>query len=75
MLHHVASLVLAIDEHEPSKTPFYIGGGALALWAVFLGFVGLRSDDFPGTDGAARGVMGVSVIFVAIAIVTALITA
>jgi hypothetical protein len=75
MLHHVATLVLAIDEHEPSKTPFYIGGGVLALWAVFLGFVGLRSETFPATDGVARGVMGVSVLLVAIAIAMALITA
>jgi hypothetical protein len=75
MLHHVATLVLAIDEHEPSKTPFYIGGGVLALWAVFLGFVGLRSESFPATDGAARGVLGVSVLLVAIAIAMALITA
>jgi hypothetical protein len=75
MLHHVASLVLAIDEHEPSKTPFYIGGGALALWAVFLGFVGLRGDNFPGNETAARGVMAVSVLFVEGAIATDLITA
>jgi hypothetical protein len=75
MLHHVATLVMAIDEHEPSKTPFYLGGGVLALWAVVLGFIGLRSDSFPGTDGAARGVMGISVFLVAIAIAMALITA
>jgi hypothetical protein len=75
MLHHVATFLLAIDEHEPNKTPFYLGGGVLALWAVFLGFIGLRSDDFPGTDGAARAVMGVSAIFVVVAIATALITA
>jgi len=74
MLHHVATLVMAIDEHEPSKTPFYLGGGVLALWAVILGFIGLRSDSFPGTDGAARGVMGISVLLVAIAIAMALIT-
>ena len=75
MLHHVATLVMAVDEHEPSKTPFYLGGGVLALWAVVLGFIGLRSDSFPGTDGAARGVMGISVLLVAIAIAMALITA
>jgi hypothetical protein len=75
MLHHVATLVLAVDDHEPSKTPFYIGGSVLALWAVFLGFLGLRSESFPATDGAARGVMGVSVLLVAIAIAMALITA
>lgn len=74
MLHHIATVVLAVDDHEPSKTPFYIGGGILALWAVTLGFIGLRSETFPATRGAARGVMGISVLLVAIAVATALIT-
>jgi hypothetical protein len=74
MVHHFAALVFAIDHHEPNKLPFYIGGGALAVWAVFLGFIGLRGDTFPASNGAARGVMGVSVLMVAIAITTALIT-
>jgi hypothetical protein len=66
---------MAIDEHEPSKTPFYIGGGVLALWAVILGFIGLRGDNFPANDRTARGVMGISALLVAVAIATALITA
>jgi hypothetical protein len=74
MVHHIATLVLAVDEHEPSKTPFYIGGGVLALWAVILGFIGLRSDTFPANDRTARGVMGLSALLVAVAIATALIT-
>jgi hypothetical protein len=74
MLHHVATLVLAVDEHEPSKVPFYIGGSVLAVWAVFLGFIGLRGDTFPANESAARGVMGISVLLVAIAIAMALIT-
>ena len=48
MVHHIATLVLAVDDHEPSKTPFYIGGGVLALWAVLLGFIGLRIGHVPG---------------------------
>ena len=51
-----------------------LGGGALALWAVLLGFFGLRSDSFPDGDGAARAVMGTSVLLVAVAISMALIT-
>ena len=74
MVHHIATLVLAVDEHEPSKTPFYIGGGVLALWAVILGFIGLRSDTFPANDRAARGVMGISALLVVVAIAMALIT-
>jgi hypothetical protein len=74
MLHALATFVLAVDEHEPAKLPFYIGGGILALWAVVLGAFGLRGDDFPNGNGAARGVMGISVLLMAVAIATALIT-
>jgi hypothetical protein len=74
MLHHIATLVLAVDEHEPSKTPFYIAGSVLALWAVTLGFIGLRSETFPATQGAARGVMGISFLLVVVALAMALIT-
>src|SRR3954454_23116406 len=75
MLHHLAPIVLAVDEHEPSKTPFYIGGGVLAVWAVVLGVMGLRADTFPANERAARGVMGISVLLVAVAIAMALIPA
>jgi hypothetical protein len=74
MAHHLAALVFAVDDYEPSKVPFYIGGGVLALWAVFLGFVGLRAESFPENTMAARAVMGVSAVLVAFAIATALIT-
>jgi hypothetical protein len=74
MLHHLATLVLAVDEHEPNKVPFYIGGSVLAAWAVLIGFFGVRGDTFPANETAARGVMGVSVLLVAIAIAMALIT-
>jgi hypothetical protein len=75
MVHHLAALVFAVDDYEPSKVPFYIGGGVLALWAVFLGFVGLRAETFPQIDRAARAVMGVSAVLVIFAFATALITA
>jgi len=74
MLHHIATLVVAVDDHEPSKTPFYIAGGILALWAVLLGFIGLRSESFPATKSAARGVMAISALLVVLAVAMALIT-
>jgi len=40
MVHHLAALVFAVDDYEPSKVPFYIGGGVLAACAVLLGAVG-----------------------------------
>ena len=73
MLH--ALFVLAAEEAEPSKTSFYLFGGALAAWAVILGFLGLRSAAFPGGERGARAVMGISGVLVVGTMATALITA
>ena len=74
MLHHVATLVLAVHDNEPDKAAFYILGGLLAVWAVVLGFIGLRSETFPATLGAQRTVMGISAVLVVLAAGAALIT-
>jgi hypothetical protein len=73
MVH--ALLVLAAEEAEPSKTAFYICGGAFAAWAVVLGFVGLRSPGFPGGGTGSRAVIGVSLVLMVAAMATAVITA
>lgn len=70
----IALLVLAAEEAESSKAAFYIGGGLLAAWAVALSLVGLSRPDFPATEGAARGVYGVSTLLVLVAAATAIIT-
>ncbi len=71
----LALLSLAAEEAEPSKTAFYVGGGLLAAWAVVLGALGMTQPDFPRSDGAARGVMGISVALTLVALVTVLVTA
>jgi hypothetical protein len=73
MVH--ALLVLAAEEAEPSKTAFYLCGGLLAVWAVLLGVIGLRSPDFPGSQTATRGVMAVSAALMVATMATAVITA
>ena len=73
MLH--ALFVLAAEEAEPSKTAFYLCGGALAAWAVILGVLGLRSAAFPGGERGARTVMGISALLVVGMMATAVITA
>jgi hypothetical protein len=70
-----ALLVLAAEEAEHSKTLFYLCGGLLAAWAVILGFVGLRSPDFPGSATAARGVMALSAVLMLATMAAAIITA
>jgi hypothetical protein len=71
----LALLQAAAEEAEPSKTPFFIAGGLLAAWAIVLFAVGMRSEGFPATQGAERGVIAVSVVLMAAAMATAVITA
>jgi len=75
VLHALISLAAAAEE-EPSKTPFYILGGLLAVWAVAVSAVGiLRHDTFPPSRGAARGVIAISVLLILGAMASAILTA
>ncbi len=60
-------LAVLLAAADPSKVPFFIAGGVLAVYAVVLAAIGLRPPDFPGS-GAARGVICVSFVLVVIAI-------
>jgi hypothetical protein len=59
---------------EPTKTAWYIAGAVLAIYAVVLAFIGLRSPDFPFGKRGERGVIAVSVVLVVIAIGAAILT-
>lgn len=59
---------------EPSKVPWFIAGGAAALWAVIVSAIGLRKPNFPGNEGGARIVMLISVVLVAAAMTAAVAT-
>jgi hypothetical protein len=62
-------------EDEPSKTPFYIAGCLLFIWALVVSLIGIsRHRQWPESDGAARGVMGISVVLVVAAMATAVIS-
>jgi hypothetical protein len=76
-MHAVMALALAAEAgvEESSKTAFYIFGGLLAVWAVVLSGIGMSSASFPGTVNAKRGVIGLTALFVAAAMATAVITA
>jgi hypothetical protein len=68
-----AVLVIAAEASE--KVPFYVLGGAFALWAVLLSAIGLTRPSFPnGTTGQAA-VMGISIALAAGTIVAAITTA
>jgi hypothetical protein len=72
MLH---VLTLAAAEAAPSKTPFYLCGGLLVLWALALAAMGLSRPDFPGAVAIERRVIVITVVLVAAAMATAVITA
>jgi hypothetical protein len=68
----VLSVVLAAA--EPSKDPFYIAGGLLAVWAVALAGLGLTQPSFPYSERGARGVMLLSLILIVVAILAGVLT-
>jgi hypothetical protein len=62
-------------EAETDKTAFYVIGSLAAVWAIVLFAVGMRSPSFPGSPGAMRGVIAVSVLLVAGAMASSVLTA
>ena len=67
-------MVSLLAAAEPSHVPFFIAGGALAVWAVVLAFVGLNRPAFPFNGGGQRAVVGVSFALAAVAIAMAIVT-
>jgi hypothetical protein len=70
---HVLTLAAA-EGATSSKTPFYLCGGLLVLWALALAGMGLSRPDFPGAVAAERGLIAITVLLVAAAMATAVIT-
>jgi hypothetical protein len=68
----VTTILLAAS--TPSKVPFFIAGGALALWAVILAAIGLNRPQFPGDLRGQRSVIAVSFTLVVIAVAMAIVT-
>ena len=78
MLATLLTLAAETAEHaeeESSKTLFYILGGAAAVWAIVLFTLGMRSETFPSSPGAQRGVIAVSVLIVVAAMASSVLTA
>ena len=68
-------LILASTEGaEASKTPFYLAGGLLTLFAVLVGALGVVKHDFPSSKGASTAVLGVGVLLVVATMVTTVLT-
>jgi hypothetical protein len=59
---------------EPSKVPFYIAGGVLAVYAVVLAGIGLTQPEFPFSVRGQRAVIAVSFVLIVIAIAAGVLT-
>jgi len=68
---HIAPVLAA----EKSKVPYYIAGGILVAWAMFLSLgIGTRSPNFPSTLGAQRLVMAITAVLVLATVSMAVVT-
>jgi hypothetical protein len=68
------SLLLLTAADEPSKVPFFIIGGALAVYAVVLATIGIQRPSFPGGASGQRGVIVLTLVLVVLAIGAAILT-
>jgi hypothetical protein len=73
----VLELLLTAAEHgeETSKTPYYVAGILLTVFAVVVSAIGIRSHgQWPSSPGTARVVMGLAALLVAATMATAVLT-
>jgi hypothetical protein len=70
----MSALPLITAATESSKVPFYIIGGALALYAVILATIGIQRPSFASNMGGQRGVIAVTSVMVVLAIGAAVLT-
>jgi hypothetical protein len=75
MLHAFIIFAAEAAEEETSKTPFYIAGSLLAVWAVVVSAIGIaRHADWPGSVGTSRAIMGISTVLVVLAMAGAVVS-
>jgi hypothetical protein len=70
----LAMLLAAAEEAEPNKTPYYILGGCLAVWAVLLGSIGITRPQFAASAGLSRGVIALTALLVVGTMAAAVLT-
>ncbi len=65
----------AEEAEESSQTLFYVAGGILVAFAVVVSVLGItRKETFPGSEGAARGVMTLAAVLVLATMAAAVIS-
>lgn len=75
----LATILIAATEHaekaEPSKTAFYIVGGALVIWALAISAIGIKNDSFAATKATGTLIALVSAVLVGGTMAAAVLTA
>jgi hypothetical protein len=72
----LATLLLAAEEAEPSKTAFYVLAACLVVYALGVAAIGVaRHETFPPSRGAATALILVCMGLVAGTMVSAVLTA
>lgn len=59
---------------EPSKVPWFIGGGVLAVWAVILSAYGLSHPEWPGNKAGRQLAIGITFVIMVGAMTAAVAT-
>ena len=73
-MHTLAVQLAPILAEGKSKVPFFVAGGLLVAWALFVSLaLGLRNPDFPGSLGGQRIVSAITAVLVLAAASTAII--
>jgi hypothetical protein len=70
----MSALLLITAADESSKVPFFIIGGALAVYAVILATLGIQRPDFPSNMGGQRGVIALTAVIAVLAVAAAILT-
>ncbi len=71
---HAASAAAEHEEHK-SELPFFIAGGAFAVFAILISVYGFKRPDFPETAAKARGVMSAGAVLMMAAVGSAIYVA
>jgi hypothetical protein len=70
----MSALLLITAADEPSKAPFLIIGGALAVYAVIVATLGIQRPKFAASAQGQRGVIALTTLVVVLAIAAAVVT-
>lgn len=74
-MHTIALQLAPLLAAEKSKVPFYIAGGLLVAWALFVSLgLGMRNPNFPSSLGQQRAIMAVTLVLVVFAVSMAVVT-